>query len=615
MVYKGNAVRLRGVSAGLRAARPGEYALSDNVRDDVTSAMDPSSSTVNVPSAEGVDGVDPLIGRTIDGKYVVEALVGVGGMGRVYRGRNTRTDSPVAIKTLLPDLIADNSLVERFEIEAKAASNLRHPNTIRVYDFGREGDLFFMVMELLDGQSMEGLLQREGKIDPVRLLHIVQQASRSLDEAHASGLVHRDIKPDNIFLNRVGDDVDQVKVLDFGVAKLQNNQFGNSTLTQAGMIFGTPRYMSPEQARAFELTGKSDIYALGVVMYEALTGKPPFVANDPVGVLIMHVNEPPPPFATANPDLPPLPEFEALVMRCLAKDPNDRFDNIRNLLNALEGVAQSMGVGLGGTSANQVAAGPMNTRAMSSQHTPPKLLSDAFNHLGVPDGPMPPSDSARSRYTMGAQRSDVPSAAHAVARSPVLRIAVALGVLVLVSGVALMLLIGGDDTPEPVPTPTGDPVAVNAEQPAGEGTGGTPPAQVGPMTELARMHTYAAFQGAVAAASARVVTIEVRATPADAPAMASVEGMEAAPVALPHTFVFTRDPASPPVDIRFNVVAEGYRDATETTRLARTEVPLTVALRRRSSGSSSSSGGVAVPPPRERNNGAGNGLDDPYRNR
>src|SRR5690606_18706683 len=154
-------------------------------------------------------------------------------------------------------------------------------------------------------------------------------------EAHGAGLVHRDIKPDNIFLNRVGDTHDEhVKVLDFGVAKLRNKQYGGATLTQAGMIFGTPRYMSPEQARAHDLDGRSDIYALGVVMYEALTGRAPFVSDDPVATLIMHVNEPVPPFKVANPDLPAMPELEALVLRCLEKDPDKRFDDVRNLLNA-----------------------------------------------------------------------------------------------------------------------------------------------------------------------------------------------------------------------------------------------------------------------------------------
>lgn len=578
--------------------------MSEKVRDDVTSAPVAGGETMAVNASD----TDALIGQVIDGKYLVEALIGEGGMGKVYRGRNTRTESPVAIKTLIPDLLVDESLVERFKIEAKAASNLRHPNTIRVYDFGKEGDVLFMVMELLDGMSLEGLLQKEGRVEPGRLLNIIRQTCRSLDEAHSAGLVHRDIKPDNIFLNRVGDEEDQVKVLDFGVAKLQNNQYGNATLTQAGMIFGTPRYMAPEQARAMELSGRSDIYALGIIMYEALTGKPPFEANDPVGVLIKHVNEPPTPFAQMNPSMEPMPEFEAVVMRCMAKDPNDRFDDVRTLMNALDGVASAMGISGTGLT-GPTPRGGQETMAVggATQAAPARLRSEAFETFGV-DGEVSGA-AKKSRYTMGASRTDVPSGDHSGVggSSPVLRIALALGALVLVAGVALVLLVGsgGDDGPT---EETADAVAV-----ADEDVTATPPAAlIAPVVEVAEMRLGRAFDRAAEAAAARVVAIEVRATPAEAGALAQVEGMDGEPIALPHTFVFTRDPNSPPATVQFNITAEGYRDATHETPLAATDAPVVVELRRRSSGSSGSEGGVRVPPPRERD-GDGRGFDDPYR--
>lgn len=579
--------------------------VSEKVRDDVTSAPVGGGETMSV-SASSADG---LIGQVIDGKYLVEALIGEGGMGKVYRGRNTRTESPVAIKTLIPDLLVDESLVERFRIEAKAASNLRHPNTIRVYDFGKEGDVLFMVMELLDGMSLEGLLQREGRVEPGRLLNIIRQTCRSLDEAHSAGLVHRDIKPDNIFLNRVGDELDQVKVLDFGVAKLQNNQYGNATLTQAGMIFGTPRYMAPEQARAMELSGRSDIYALGIIMYEALTGRPPFEANDPVGVLIKHVNEPPVPFAEMNPSMEPMPEFEALVMRCMAKDPDDRFDDVRTLMNALDGVAAAMGISGTGLTGPTPRGGGQETLAVggATQSAPARLRSEAFETFGV-DGEVSGA-AKKSRYTMGASRTDVPSSDHdgVGGSSPVLRIAIALGALVLVAGVALVLLVGGggeDGTTEDTP----DASVTTADVPTAP-----PVAAIAPVIEVAEMRLGRAFEGAAQTAAARVVTIEVRATPADAGAVAQVEGLSAEPIALPHTFVFTRDPNSPPATVQFNVTADGYRDATHEAPLAATDAPVVVELRRRSSGSSNGSeGGVRVPPPRDRD-GDNRGFEDPYR--
>ena len=260
-----------------------------------TSAMDAIGETVE--SAVQLPA-DPLIGTVFDGKYVIDALIGVGGMGKVYRGRNLRTEHSIAIKTLMPELVHDESLVRRFEVEAKAASNLSHPNTIRVYDHGNEGKLLWMVMELLDGISLERALNIERAIEPRRLIGLMRQVCASLAEAHGKGLIHRDLKPDNIFLNRAGGEADFVKVLDFGVAKLKDPKFGSEKLTQAGMIFGTPRYMSPEQARAKELDERSDIYALGVIMFECLTGKAPFEAADPIGVLVKHCNEPVPTFAS-----------------------------------------------------------------------------------------------------------------------------------------------------------------------------------------------------------------------------------------------------------------------------------------------------------------------------
>lgn len=284
---------------------------------------------------------DPLIGAVLEGKYAVDALIGVGGMGRVYRGRNLRTEHAVAIKTLIPQMALDDSFVKRFEVEAKSASSLSHPNTIRVYDHGSDAGVLYMVMELLNGASLEQELTRTKKLAPARLVHIMRQVCLALSEAHGRGMIHRDLKPDNIFLNRSGEEEDIVKVLDFGVAKLMEPKFGSEDLTQAGTIFGTPRYMSPEQARGLKLDARADIYALGVIMYEAVAGVPPFDGNDTISILIKHCNEPVPPLPESVGSLQSMPGLEALIRRCLAKTPEERPASVRDLRQELEQLGES----------------------------------------------------------------------------------------------------------------------------------------------------------------------------------------------------------------------------------------------------------------------------------
>lgn len=284
---------------------------------------------------------DALIGAVLEGKYAVDALIGVGGMGRVYRGRNLRTEHAVAIKTLIPQMALDDSFVKRFEVEAKSASSLSHPNTIRVYDHGSDAGVLYMVMELLNGSSLEQELTRTKKLAPARLVHIMRQVCLALSEAHGRGMIHRDLKPDNIFLNRSGEEEDIVKVLDFGVAKLMEPKFGSEDLTQAGTIFGTPRYMSPEQARGLKLDARADIYALGVIMYEAVAGVPPFDGNDTISILIKHCNEPVPPLPESVESLQSMPGLEALIRRCLAKTPEERPASVRDLRQELEQLGDS----------------------------------------------------------------------------------------------------------------------------------------------------------------------------------------------------------------------------------------------------------------------------------
>lgn len=276
---------------------------------------------------------DPMIGRLIHGRFLIESRIGAGGMGIVYRARQTGIDRPVAVKMLLRELAGDEKVIKRFQIEALAVSRLNHPNTIRIYDFGQieDGTLYF-AMEFLEGRNLEQTLRREGALSVRRSLHVMRQIAASLTEAHEKGIVHRDLKPDNVFLVRVGEDPDFVKVLDFGVAKLREADQRQGTVTQAGTIFGTPRYMAPEQCRSMAVDHRADLYAIGVIGYELMTGRPPFDAENPLAILIQHVQDPPPAMAEARPDLEVPEEVEGLVMRCLRKDPGERFQSAADLV-------------------------------------------------------------------------------------------------------------------------------------------------------------------------------------------------------------------------------------------------------------------------------------------
>src|SRR5258708_6028479 len=220
--------------------------------------------------------------------------IGEGGMGVVYRARQISVDRIVAIKVLNAQVAQDPQWVLRFNNEAKACSKLQHPNTVRLIDFGQTREGLFMAMEFLDGQSLRSAIDRGGRMRPDRVLLILSLCSQSLAEAHSLGIIHRDIKPDNLYLVTLAGQSDFVKVLDFSVAKLKQ-QAGSAMQTQAGVVFGTPNYMSPEQGRGLPLDARSDIYALGIVAYEMLMGRPPFTSQNPMEVLAMHVRTPVPP--------------------------------------------------------------------------------------------------------------------------------------------------------------------------------------------------------------------------------------------------------------------------------------------------------------------------------
>jgi tRNA A-37 threonylcarbamoyl transferase component Bud32 len=276
---------------------------------------------------------EPLIGTTVAGRFQVLKKIGAGGMGAVYRARQEGMDRDVAVKVLLSDLVDNDMVLRRFTLEALAVSRLRHPNTIQIYDFGQtEQGNSYIAMELLEGLTVHDLLCKERPLAIRRALRIIAQVAESLAEAHGKGIVHRDLKPENIFLVTVGDNPDYVKVLDFGVAKLRDAKSdGKGTLTQAGSIFGTPRYMSPEQCSAQPVDGRSDLYSLGVILYEMVTGRAPFVHDQPLSLLLAHVNDPPPPPSKAT-DKQVIPaEVESLVLKLLSKKADDRVQQAAEL--------------------------------------------------------------------------------------------------------------------------------------------------------------------------------------------------------------------------------------------------------------------------------------------
>jgi eukaryotic-like serine/threonine-protein kinase len=281
---------------------------------------------------------DPLVGKILADTYEIVDRIGEGGMGVVYKARQISVDRIVAIKVLNAQVAQDPQWVGRFINEAKACSKLQHPNTVRLFDFRqtREG-LLFMAMEFLDGQSIRSAIDRYGRMQPARVLRIISQCCQSLAEAHNLGIIHRDIKPDNLFLVTVGGQQDYVKVLDFSVAKLKQAS-GSAMQTQAGVVFGTPNYMSPEQGRGLPLDARSDIYALGIVAYEMLMGRPPFSSQNPMEVLAMHVRTPVPPLVGV-PD-----RIAQIVMRALNKDPAHRQQNAEQLYNECQNTLHEMGI-------------------------------------------------------------------------------------------------------------------------------------------------------------------------------------------------------------------------------------------------------------------------------
>ncbi len=282
---------------------------------------------------------DALLGRTIAGKYTIESRVGGGGMGSVYRARQAGLDKVVAVKVLHRELMAEPTFATRFKREATSASRIDHKSSLRVLDFGEEPDgILYIAMEFLEGKTLFKILREEAPLAPGRIVELARQVLAALAAAHDLGIVHRDLKPENVVILPGKDDdgspTELVKVCDFGIAKLQSRGEVDEKLTLEGSIVGTPEYLSPEQARGGELDARSDLYSMGVILFEMLTGEPPFRGDSPLAIVLKHLDAPPPRPSSITPAVDP--KLETVCLKALSKSPADRYASAREMRAALQ---------------------------------------------------------------------------------------------------------------------------------------------------------------------------------------------------------------------------------------------------------------------------------------
>ena len=311
--------------------------------------------------------------RIYSGRYALTHLIARGGMAQVYRAMDLQLDRPVALKVLFPELSVDLTFVERFRREAQAAANLSHPNIVPVFDWGEDDGAYFIVMEFIDGRPLSAVLRDPQPLPPRQIATIGAAVAAALAFAHRHGVVHRDVKPGNVLITPEGD----VKVTDFGIARAVNT---DESLTQTGAVMGTAAYFSPEQAEGKGVDARSDIYSLGVVLYEMAVGKPPFTGDSPVAVASKHVRDAPVLPRAANPAVPPA--LEAVVMKAMAKNPDHRYGSAEELRADLLRFAEGRPV---------EAGDPGLTSMMTAVGATQAVRSTAGRTMVVPPAKVPPT--------------------------------------------------------------------------------------------------------------------------------------------------------------------------------------------------------------------------------
>ncbi len=309
--------------------------------------------------------VDQFIGKVLANRYKVIRRIGVGGFGAVFEAEDTKIGKQVAVKVLARELVSDSAMLTRFRQEAEAASKVGHEHIIDITDFDRTNNgYYFLVMEYLQGTDLSDIIRSGDRLAVSRILGVMIQVARALYAAHNKGIVHRDLKPGNIYLIERAGTPDFVKLLDFGISKFMELDEESSRLTKTGQIIGTPLYMSPEQALGEEnLDHRVDVYSLGVIMYELITGQPPFTAVNYLGIIAQHASDPPKPPSKVRPDLDISPQVETIVLKAMAKQPEERFNTMAEMEGALIHALATVD--------------PASAVTYSPDSTPPSILTTA----------------------------------------------------------------------------------------------------------------------------------------------------------------------------------------------------------------------------------------------